>query len=173
MECQTRRERRRQSLAATQGRTRQPDHQECRRADEVRAWNCKRMVVPEGGEFRLCNTICEPTSERQNALKRLIDRDHCDVVFAIGGRKSSNTARLAEVASHMGVRVTTSSGPKTSRPNGSRAKPRSASPLARPRRIRSSRTWWTPSPITVCSRLRRHPRRRSRLRSGLLAPCGR
>jgi 4-hydroxy-3-methylbut-2-enyl diphosphate reductase len=61
------------------------------------------MVVPEGGEFRLCNTICEPTSERQNALKRLIDRDHCDIVFAIGGRKSSNTARLAEVASHMGV----------------------------------------------------------------------
>lgn len=61
------------------------------------------MVVPLGGEFRLCNTICEPTSERQNALKRLIERDHCDIVFAIGGRKSSNTARLAEVAGHMGV----------------------------------------------------------------------
>jgi 4-hydroxy-3-methylbut-2-enyl diphosphate reductase len=61
------------------------------------------MVVPEGGEFRLCNTICEPTSERQNALKRLIERDHCDVIFAIGGRKSSNTARLAEVGNAMGV----------------------------------------------------------------------
>lgn len=61
------------------------------------------MVVPLGGEFRLCNTICEPTSERQNALKRLIDRDHCDLVIAIGGRKSSNTARLAEVAAQKGV----------------------------------------------------------------------
>jgi 4-hydroxy-3-methylbut-2-enyl diphosphate reductase len=67
------------------------------------ALELQAMVVPEGGEFRLCNTICEPTSERQNALKRLIERDHCDIVFAIGGRKSSNTARLAEVASHMGV----------------------------------------------------------------------
>jgi 4-hydroxy-3-methylbut-2-enyl diphosphate reductase len=69
----------------------------------VFAMELQSMVVPLGGEFRLCNTICEPTSERQNALKRLIDRDHCDIVFAIGGRKSSNTARLAEVASHMGV----------------------------------------------------------------------
>lgn len=61
------------------------------------------MVVPEGGEFRLCNTICEPTSERQNALKRLVDRDHVDLILAIGGKKSSNTARLAEVGNAMGV----------------------------------------------------------------------
>src|SRR5829696_7032618 len=61
------------------------------------------MVVPEGGEFRLCNTICEPTSERQNALKRLVERDNCDVILAIGGQKSSNTARLAEVGNAMGV----------------------------------------------------------------------
>lgn len=63
----------------------------------------QEMVVPEGGEFRLCNTICEPTSERQNALKRLVERDHCDVILAIGGQKSSNTARLAEVGNAMGV----------------------------------------------------------------------
>jgi 4-hydroxy-3-methylbut-2-enyl diphosphate reductase len=61
------------------------------------------MVVPEGGEFRLCNTICEPTSERQNALKRLVERDNVDLILAIGGRKSSNTARLAEVGNNMGV----------------------------------------------------------------------
>jgi 4-hydroxy-3-methylbut-2-enyl diphosphate reductase len=59
------------------------------------------MVMPDGGEFRLCNTICEPTTERQNALKRLVDQ--VDVVLAIGGRKSSNTARLAEVGNSMGV----------------------------------------------------------------------
>jgi 4-hydroxy-3-methylbut-2-enyl diphosphate reductase len=61
------------------------------------------LVIPEGGEFRFINTICEPTSERQNALKRLIERDHCDLILAIGGKKSSNTARLAEVGQKMGV----------------------------------------------------------------------
>ncbi len=61
------------------------------------------MVIPEGGEFRLCNTICEPTSERQNALKRLVQADRVDAIFAIGGMKSSNTARLAEVGNTMGV----------------------------------------------------------------------
>lgn len=67
------------------------------------AGELQAMVVPEGGEFRLCNTICEPTSERQNALKRLVDRDAVDLILAIGGLKSSNTARLAEVGSKMGV----------------------------------------------------------------------
>ncbi len=59
------------------------------------------MVVPDGGEFRLCNTICEPTTERQNALRRLVKQ--VDLVLAIGGMKSSNTARLADVGNQMGV----------------------------------------------------------------------
>ncbi len=59
------------------------------------------MVVPNGGEFRLCNTICEPTTERQEALKRLVDE--VDVILAIGGKKSSNTARLADVGNARGV----------------------------------------------------------------------
>jgi len=67
------------------------------------AHELQAMVVPEGGEFRLCNTICEPTSERQNALKRLVERDNVDLILAIGGNKSSNTARLAEVGRSMGV----------------------------------------------------------------------
>ena len=67
------------------------------------AQDLQAMVMPEGGEFRLCNTICEPTSERQNALKRLVERDKVDLILAIGGKKSSNTARLAEVGNQMGV----------------------------------------------------------------------
>jgi 4-hydroxy-3-methylbut-2-enyl diphosphate reductase len=67
------------------------------------AQSLQAMVLPEGGEFRLCNTICEPTSERQNALKRLVQQDRVDCIFAIGGRKSSNTARLAEVGRSLGV----------------------------------------------------------------------
>ncbi|CAN5408779.1 4-hydroxy-3-methylbut-2-enyl diphosphate reductase [soil metagenome] len=61
------------------------------------------MVVPNGGEFRFCNTICEPTTERQNALKELVEDDQVDLILAIGGKKSSNTARLAEVGNKMGV----------------------------------------------------------------------
>ena len=61
------------------------------------------MVIPNGGEFRFANTICEPTTERQNALKKLIEDDRCDLIFAIGGHKSSNTARLAEVGNLSGV----------------------------------------------------------------------
>src|SRR5690242_4318755 len=67
------------------------------------AHELQAMVVPEGGEFRLCNTICEPTSERQNALRRLVEQDKVDLILAIGGRKSSNTARLAEVGRSLGV----------------------------------------------------------------------
>ena len=67
------------------------------------AHELQEMVVPEGGEFRLCNTICEPTSERQSALKRLVERDRVDLILAVGGMKSSNTARLAEVGRELGV----------------------------------------------------------------------
>ena len=79
--------------------------QTTKNVDELMAFAQKlqTMVLPEGGEFRLCNTICEPTSERQNALKRLVEQDHVDLILAIGGRKSSNTARLAEVGKALGV----------------------------------------------------------------------
>ncbi len=58
-------------------------------------------VLPEGGELRICNTICEPTSTRQNALYDLARQ--VDLILAIGGKKSSNTARLAEVGEQLGV----------------------------------------------------------------------
>jgi 4-hydroxy-3-methylbut-2-enyl diphosphate reductase len=64
--------------------------------NELGAW-----VLPEGGEFRICNTICEPTYTRQNALKDLARE--VDLILAVGGRKSSNTARLAEVGWQLGV----------------------------------------------------------------------
>lgn len=79
--------------------------QTTKNVDELMAFaqTLQAMVMPEGGEFRLCNTICEPTSERQNALKRLVEQDRVDLILAIGGRKSSNTARLAEVGQALGV----------------------------------------------------------------------
>jgi 4-hydroxy-3-methylbut-2-enyl diphosphate reductase len=71
--------------------------------DELMAFAARlqAMVTPNGGEFRLCNTICEPTTERQNALRRMVDE--VDLILAIGGMKSSNTARLADVGNQMGV----------------------------------------------------------------------
>jgi 4-hydroxy-3-methylbut-2-enyl diphosphate reductase len=79
--------------------------QTTKNVDELMAFanQLQALVIPEGGEFRLCNTICEPTSERQNALKRLVERDRVDLILAIGGKKSSNTARLADVGNRMGV----------------------------------------------------------------------
>jgi 4-hydroxy-3-methylbut-2-en-1-yl diphosphate reductase len=59
------------------------------------------LVAREGGELRVCNTICAPTTERQNAIERLARQ--VDLVLVIGGRKSSNTARLAEVSRGHGV----------------------------------------------------------------------
>lgn len=67
----------------------------------VFAGTLQAMVTPNGGEFRLCNTICEPTTERQNALRRIVGE--VDLILAIGGLKSSNTARLADVGIQMGV----------------------------------------------------------------------
>lgn len=58
-------------------------------------------VLPEGGELRICNTICEPTYTRQNALRDLARE--VDLILAVGGKKSSNTARLAEVGQLLGV----------------------------------------------------------------------
>lgn len=48
-------------------------------------------------EVRAYNTICQATFDRQDAMRELAQR--CDVVIVIGGRNSSNTCRLAEIAS--------------------------------------------------------------------------
>lgn len=48
-------------------------------------------------EVRAYNTICQATFERQDAIRELAQR--CDLVIVIGGRNSSNTCRLAEIAS--------------------------------------------------------------------------
>lgn len=48
-------------------------------------------------EVKAYNTICQATFDRQDAVRELAQR--CDVVIVIGGRNSSNTCRLAEIAS--------------------------------------------------------------------------
>ncbi len=46
--------------------------------------------------MRAYNTICQATFDRQDAIRELAQQS--DVVIVIGGLKSSNTARLAEIA---------------------------------------------------------------------------
>jgi 4-hydroxy-3-methylbut-2-enyl diphosphate reductase len=119
----------------------------------------QEMVVPEGGEFRLCNTICEPTSERQNALKRLVERDGCDVILAIGGKKSSNTARLAEVGRAMGV------------PSYHIERPDEIDDAWLAEATTVGITAGAPGRPRLRPTPRRHPTRRPRLRAGVLKKC--
>jgi 4-hydroxy-3-methylbut-2-en-1-yl diphosphate reductase len=59
------------------------------------------QVGRDGIELRICNTICAPTTERQNAIARLAES--AELILVVGGRKSSNTTRLAELARKHGV----------------------------------------------------------------------
>jgi 4-hydroxy-3-methylbut-2-enyl diphosphate reductase len=59
------------------------------------------LAAGKGGEVRVCNTICQPTAERQNALHTLAQ--DVDALVVVGGRKSSNTTRLAEVGRSYGI----------------------------------------------------------------------
>ncbi|MCC6629781.1 MAG: 4-hydroxy-3-methylbut-2-enyl diphosphate reductase [Chloroflexi bacterium] len=57
-------------------------------------------VLPLGGELRICNTICRPTTDRQDAILPLAEQS--DVVLVIGGRKSANTRHLRDIAESCG-----------------------------------------------------------------------
>ena len=48
--------------------------------------------------FRMQDTICAATQDRQDALEELLDQD-LDLVLVVGGYTSSNSAHLAELAS--------------------------------------------------------------------------
>jgi len=48
-------------------------------------------------EVKVCNTICNSTSERQNAALEVAEKS--DVMIVIGGKNSANTGRLAELCS--------------------------------------------------------------------------
>lgn len=58
-------------------------------------------------EIMFRDTVCQPTKNRQNALKRLIEK--CDTVVVVGGHNSNNTqalARAVEAAGRAAIHVT-------------------------------------------------------------------
>lgn len=53
-------------------------------------------AAPRARELRVINTLCRETELRQEAVRELAQR--ADLMLVIGGRNSSNTTRLAEIA---------------------------------------------------------------------------
>jgi 4-hydroxy-3-methylbut-2-enyl diphosphate reductase len=49
-----------------------------------------------GSEVRFCDTICKPTKNRQNALKRLLSE--AEVIVIVGGHNSNNTRQLVKTS---------------------------------------------------------------------------
>ncbi len=54
-------------------------------------------------EVRFTDTVCQPTKNRQKALRKLIAE--CDTIVVIGGHNSNNTLQLVASASVAGRRV--------------------------------------------------------------------
>jgi 4-hydroxy-3-methylbut-2-enyl diphosphate reductase len=58
-----------------------------------------RRRFPEA-DVRFLDTVCQPTKDRQQALRRLAAES--DVVVVVGGPDSNNSRKLAELAEHLG-----------------------------------------------------------------------
>jgi 4-hydroxy-3-methylbut-2-enyl diphosphate reductase len=61
-----------------------------------------RRARPES-EVHFRDTVCQPTKNRQLALRKLIAE--CDTMVVVGGRNSNNTLQLVAAASVAGLRV--------------------------------------------------------------------
>ena len=60
-----------------------------------------RAVLPRVHELRVANTICDATTQRQDASKALAHQ--VDVMIVVGGYHSANTRRLHEICSATGT----------------------------------------------------------------------
>ena len=56
-----------------------------------------------GSEVTFRDTVCQPTKNRQRALKKLLA--DCDTLVVVGGRNSNNTRQLVAAAEAVGRRV--------------------------------------------------------------------
>ena len=61
-----------------------------------------RRARPES-EVQFRDTVCQPTKNRQNALRKLIAE--CDTLVVVGGRNSNNTLQLVAAATVAGLTV--------------------------------------------------------------------
>ena len=60
-------------------------------------------LLNKAEELRVFNTICKSTMERQKGVLELAKK--VDVMLVIGGKKSANTNRLAEISENQGIKT--------------------------------------------------------------------
>ncbi|MGI8819349.1 MAG: 4-hydroxy-3-methylbut-2-enyl diphosphate reductase [Chthoniobacterales bacterium] len=58
-----------------------------------------RRARPEA-EVKFCDTVCQPTKNRQDALQKLLAT--CDTIVVVGGQQSNNTQQLVQAAQAAG-----------------------------------------------------------------------
>ena len=71
--------------------------------ERVRALVEAIRAARPASEVRFTDTVCQPTKNRQNALRKLLAE--CDTMVVVGGRNSNNTVQLAAAASAAGLAV--------------------------------------------------------------------
>lgn len=71
--------------------------------EKVRALVEALQAARPQSEVRFTDTVCQPTKNRQNALRKLLAE--CDTLVVVGGRNSNNTLQLAAAATIAGRAV--------------------------------------------------------------------
>ena len=71
--------------------------------EKVRALVEAIRAARPASEVRFTDTVCQPTKNRQAALRKLIAE--CDTMVVVGGRNSNNTVQLVAAASAAGLAV--------------------------------------------------------------------
>lgn len=71
--------------------------------ERVRALVAAIREARPTAEVKFCDTVCQPTKNRQTALETLLAS--CDTIVIVGGRASNNTRQLVEKARAAGRRA--------------------------------------------------------------------
>ncbi|MDR3402438.1 MAG: 4-hydroxy-3-methylbut-2-enyl diphosphate reductase [Chthoniobacter sp.] len=72
-------------------------------SDKVLALVAAIREARPASEVRFCDTVCQPTKNRQAALRQLLAE--CDTLVVVGGRNSNNTLQLVAAAAVAGRAV--------------------------------------------------------------------
>ena len=71
--------------------------------EKVQALVAAIRAARPASEVRFTDTVCQPTTNRQNALRKLLAE--CDTLVVVGGRNSNNTVQLVTAAAVAGLTV--------------------------------------------------------------------
>ena len=71
--------------------------------ERVRALVDALQAARPQAEVRFCDTVCQPTKDRQDAMRKLIEQT--EVIIVVGGRSSNNTRQLLLAAQAAGRRA--------------------------------------------------------------------